>query len=208
MKIYDFPLSPHCRKVRAVVYELGLTPEFLPVNLFKGEQRSAEILRLNANAKVPILVDRDFVLWESNAIVSYLAHGSALLPTGKRERAEVERWCDWQLAHLGPAIVKVGFQRFVKPLSGQGSPDAKIVEEGCAEYATFTRVLESSLGDREYVAGPLSIADFILAALFSLATTAGLEVSPYPRVGAWLERLLARESMQRALADARAAMPS
>lgn len=207
MKIYDFPLSPHCRKVRAIVYELGLTPEFVPVNLFKGEQKSADILRLNANARVPILVDGDFVLWESNAIVSYLAQGSALLPMAARERAEVARWCDWQLAHLGPAIVKVGFQRVVKPLTGQGSPDAKIVEEGCAEYAKFTRVLELSLEDKEYVAGRLSIADFILAAMFSLATTAGLELSPYPRVGAWLERLLARESMQRAVADARAATP-
>jgi glutathione S-transferase len=122
MKIYDFPLSPHSRQVRAIVYELGLTPEFVTVNLFQGEQRSADILRLNANGKVPILVDGDFVLWESNAIVNYLAHGSALLPTGARERADVERWCDWHLAHLGPAISKVGFQRFVKPLTGQGAP--------------------------------------------------------------------------------------
>jgi glutathione S-transferase len=206
MKIYDFPLSPHCRKVRAIVYELGLTPEFVPVNLFQGEQRSAEIARLNPNARVPILVDGDFVLWESNAIVSYLAAGSALIPAGARERADVARWCDWQLAHLGPAIVKVGFQLVVKPLTGQGKPDAAIVDEGRTEYAKFTQVLEVSLGNKEYVAGRLSIADFILAALFSLATTAGLEVAPYPTVSAWLGRMLARESMQRALADAQTVM--
>jgi glutathione S-transferase len=207
MKIYDFPLSPHCRKVRAVVYELGLTPEFVPVNLFKGEQRNPDIVGLNPNRKVPILVDGDFVLWESNSIVGYLANGSALLPAGARERADAARWCDWQLAHLGPAIVKVAFQRLVKPLAGQGDPDPKIVEEGCAEYAQFATVLEASLGNKEYVAGRLSIADFILAATFSYATPSGLEVSPYPRVSAWLERMLARDSMKRAIGDAQAVLP-
>jgi glutathione S-transferase len=207
MKIYDFPVSPNCRKVRAIVYELGLKPEFVPVNLFKGEQRNPEIVALNPNAKAPIMVDGDFVLWESNAIAAYLASGSALLPTTPRERADVERWGDWQLAHLGPAIGKVAFQRLVKPMTGQGQPDSKIVEEGSAEYARFAGVLDGSLGNKEYVAGRLSIADFILGSMFSIAATVGLEAAPFPKVNAWLGRVLARDSMRRALADAQAAMP-
>jgi glutathione S-transferase len=207
MKIYDHPLSPNCRKVRAIAYELGLQPEFIRLDLFKGEQRKPEILALNPNAKAPILVDGDFVLWESNAIASYLASGSSLLPTAARERADVERWGDWQLAHLGPAIGKVAFQRLVKPMTGQGQPDAKIVEEGMADYAKFTGVLETSLGNKEYVAGRLSVADFILASMYSIAATVGLETAPYPKVNAWLGRVLARDSMKRTLADVQAAMP-
>jgi glutathione S-transferase len=80
MKIHDFPFSPNCRKVRAVVYELGLEVEFLPVSLFRGASRTPEFLAINPNGRVPVLVDGDFVLWESNAIVSYLAHGTPLLP--------------------------------------------------------------------------------------------------------------------------------
>ena len=171
MKIYDFPLSPNCRKVRAIVYELGLKVDFSPVNLFKGEQRTPEVAALNPNARVPILVDGDFVLWESNAIASYLAEGTHLMPTTRRERADVERWGDWQLAHLGPAISKVAFQRLVKPMTGQGQPDAAVVAEGTADYAKFTAVLEASLGQREYVAGRLSIADFILASMFTIGAT-------------------------------------
>jgi glutathione S-transferase len=205
MKIYDFPFSPNCRKVRSIVYELGLTAEFVPLNLFKGEQRRPEVLALNPNGKAPIMVDGDFVLWESNAIAAYLATGSALLPVGARERADVERWGDWQLAHLGPAIGKVAFQRLVKPMTGQGQPDPKIVEEGTADYAKFTEVLEASLGTKEYVAGRLSIADFILASMFSIGATVGLETAPHPRVNAWLARMLGRDSMRRALADAQAA---
>jgi glutathione S-transferase len=146
MKIYDFPLSPNCRKVRAIVYELGLSAEFVPVNLFKGEQHKPEILALNPNAKAPILVDGDFVLWESNAIASYLARDSNLLPTTPRERADVARWADWQLAHFGPAVRKVAFERVVKPMTGKGQPDLAIVEEGTAEYEKLAGVLDASLG--------------------------------------------------------------
>jgi glutathione S-transferase len=205
MKIYDFPLSPNCRKVRAVVYELGLKPEFVPVNIFKGEARTPEMLALNPNAKLPVLVDGDFVLWESNAIVSYLASGTPLLPTSSRERADVDRWGDWQLAHLGPAIGKVAFERLVKPMTGQGAPDQAIVDVGTADFAKFTAVLEASLGSREYVAGRLSVADFILTSMYTIAATVGLEAAPYPSVNAWLGRVLARDSMKRALADAAAA---
>ncbi|HEX8795271.1 MAG TPA: glutathione S-transferase family protein [Polyangiaceae bacterium] len=207
MRIYDFPLSPNCRKVRAVVYELGLQPEFVPVRLFEKEQHQPDVVALNPNAKVPILVDGDFVLWESNAICAYLANGTDLLPTGRRERAEVDRWNSWQLAHLGPAVGKVAFQRLVKPLTGQGQPDARIVEEGLSEYARFATVLDASLAGRDYVAGRLSIADFVLASIFSIGATVGLETAPYPKLNAWLGSVLGRVSMKRALADAQAAMP-
>ncbi len=207
MRIYDHPLSPNCRKVRAVAYELGIDAQFVPVNLFADEQKRPDFVALNPNAKVPVLVDGDLVLWESNAICNYLAHGTPLLPTSPRERAEVDRWSSWQLAHLGPAIGKVAYQRVVKPLTGQGQPDARIVEEGLAEHARFTAVLEASLGAREFLAGRLSVADFVVASVFSIGATAGLETAPYPRVNAWLGRVLGRDSMRRALADAQASMP-
>src|SRR5262249_18761763 len=149
-------------------------------------QHSPELKALNPNERVPILVDGDFVLWESNAIAAYLANGTSLLPTTARERADVERWADWELAHFGPAVRKVAFQRLVKPLTGQGQPDLKVIEEGTADYAKFTNVLEASLGTKEYLAGRLSITDFILGAMFSIATTVGLETLPFPKVHAWL----------------------
>jgi glutathione S-transferase len=207
MKIYDFPFSPNCRKVRAVVYELGLQAEFLPVSLFKAESRTPQFLTINPNGRVPVLVDGDFVLWESNAIVSYLAHGTTLMPTQRRERAEVERWTDWQLAHLGPAIRTVAFERVVKPMTGRGQADAAAIDAAAADYATFSGVLDTSLGSKEYVAGRLSVADFVLASVYSLAATVGLETAPFPRVNAWLGRVLARDSMKRVLADAQASMP-
>jgi glutathione S-transferase len=209
MKLYDFSFSPNCRKVRAVAYELGMELEYAPVDLIKGEQRAPAFLAINPNGRVPVLEDGDFVLWESVAILRYLAAkkgGAALVPTTTREQADMDRWLSWQVAHLSPALSKVAFERIVKKLTGQGAPDQAQIDVGTAEFAKATAVLDASLGNREYVAGRLSLADFALAAHYSLASMAGLDVTPHPRVNAWLSRVLARDSMRRALADAQKVM--
>jgi glutathione S-transferase len=210
MKLYDFAFSPNCRKVRALAYELGIELEFVTVDLPKGAQRSPTFLAINPNGRVPVLVDGDLVLWESTAILWYLADkaGSTLVPTAPRARAEVDRWLSWQLAHLGPAMSKVAFERIVKKVTGQGTPDEAAIAAGAAEFAKLTAILDDALAGREYLAGALSIADFALASHFSLAATAGLDLGPYARVNAWLSRVLSRDSMRRALADAHAAMRS
>jgi glutathione S-transferase len=211
MKLYDFAFSPNCRKVRAVAYELGVAFESATVDLLRGEQRTPAFLAKNPNGRVPVLEDGDFVLWESNAILLYLAtryaSGRSLVPTGARERAEVDRWLAWQLAHLQPATSKVAYERMVKKLTKRGEPDPAAIEAGTAEFATVSAVLDASLEGREYVAGALSVADFALASPYSIASSCGLDVTPYRRVNAWLDRVLSRDSMRRALADAHAVRP-
>ncbi|HTJ43768.1 MAG TPA: glutathione S-transferase family protein [Kofleriaceae bacterium] len=202
MKLYDFPFSPNCRKVRAVAYELGITLEYAPVDLIKGDQRAPAFLAKNPNGRVPVLEDGAFVLWESTAIMRYLANGTALVPRDRREAAEMDRWIAWQLAHLGPAMSKVAFERIVKKLTGRGTPDQARIDEGTAEFAAASAILDRALEGREFVAGPLSLADFALAAHYSLAAPAGLSLDPHPRVASWLQRVCARDSMKRALADA------
>ena len=205
MKLYDFPFSPNCRKVRAVAYELGIAFESVPVNLVRGESRTPAFLAKNPNGRVPVLEDGDVILWESTAIMRYLASGSSLVPAGRRAAAEMDRWIAWQLAHLGPALSKVAFEKIVKKLTGLGAPDMARIEEGTAEFAQLSAVLDGALADREFVAGPLSLADFALAGHYSLASATGLSLAAHPRVEAWLARVCARDSMRRALADAQGA---
>jgi glutathione S-transferase len=152
-----------------------------------------------------VLEDGDLVLWESTAILRYLAAGTALLPTERRVAAEVDRWIAWQLAHLQPAMSKVAFEKIVKRVTGRGDPDPAIVAQGTAEFVAATAILDAALEGREYVAGVMTVADFSLAALYSLAPASGLDLAPFPRVVAWLDRMLARPSLQRALADAQVA---
>ncbi len=209
MRLYDFPASPNCQKVRAVLYELDLPFENVNVHLFKGETRTPAYLAKNPNGRAPLLVDGDFELWESNAILGYLASKGGptqLLPTSARERADVERWLFWQVAHLGPAVGKVAFERLVKKLQGRSDVDQAQIDAGTAEFKTFAEVLEKSLGSKEYVAGRLSIADFALVPIFGIAQVVGLSIDAYPAVKRWVGRMMERESVKRALADAQASM--
>jgi len=208
MKLYQFPFSPNCQKVVALAHEVGTSLELATVDLFKGEARTPALLAKNPNGKLPILEDGDFVLWESTAMLAYIAARAGrtdLAPTTLRERADVERWTSWQGAHFGPAIRKVAFERIVKKLGGLGAPDEAVVKQGTEEFAATARVLEQSLGNKEYVCGRLSIADFALAPYAALTASCGLDFEPYPQAKAWLGRMLARESMKKTLAAARGA---
>jgi len=208
MKLYQFPFSPNCQKVVAVAHEVGMSLELATVDLFKGEARTPAMLAKNPNGKLPILEDGDFVLWESTAMLPYIAAKAGrvdLAPTTSRERAEVERWTSWQGAHFGPAIRKVAFERIVKKLGGLGAPDEAIVKVGMEEFATTASVLEQSLGTKEYVCGRLTIADFALAPYAALTASCGLDFEPYPKAKAWLARMVARDSMKKTLAAARGA---
>jgi glutathione S-transferase len=208
MKLYDFAFSPNCRKVRAVAYELGIAFEHVHVDLPKGASRTATFLGLNPNGRVPVLVDGDFVLWESTAIMRYLVakRGGPLVPATPQASAEVDRWLSWQLAHLGPAMSKVAFERVVKKLTGQGAPDEAAVAAGSTEFHALSAILDAALEGREYVAGALSLADFALGSHYSLADTCGLDLTPFARVQAWRGKIFARDSMRHALADAQALM--
>ncbi len=209
LKLYDFPSSPHCLKVRAVAHELGVRLDLTTVNIFKRETEAPVFRALNPNGLVPVLVDGDFVLWESNAIITYLAmtHPTpSLLSTDARERADVDRWLHWQSAHLGPALSRIAFERFVKPMTGQGETDAAAAASARRDFTRHCAALEASLVDTEYVARRLTVADFALACVLNTSAMIGLDLEAFPRVSAWLRRMLARESIKRALADAHASL--
>ncbi len=208
MKLYQFPFSPNCQKVVAVAYEVGIALESVPVNLFKGEARAPALVAKNPNGRVPILEDGDFVLWESNAMLAYLAAKADridLAPTDPRERADVDRWLGWHNAHFGPAIGKVAFERVAKKLGGLGPPDDELVKKGESEFTQVASVLDQSLGDKEYVCGRMTIADLCMAPYAALTASCGLDFGPYPRAKAWVERMTARDSMKQMLAAVRGA---
>ncbi len=208
MKLYQHPFSPNCQKVVAVAHEVGAPLELVAVDLFKREARTPAMRAKNPNGKLPILEDGDFVLWESNAMLAYIASKAGrtdFAPTTPRERAEVDRWTSWQAAHFAPAIRKVAFERVVKRLMGMGAPDEAVVKTGIEEFATTASVLEQSLGTKEYVCGRLTIADFALAPHAALTESCGLDFDPYPKAKAWLTRMTARDSMKKTLAAAREA---
>lgn len=208
MKLYQFPLSPNSQKVLALAYEVGLRLETLTLNVFKGESRTPEMLVKNPNGKLPVLQDGDFVLWESNAMLGYLAAKGGrddLAPSTPRERADVDRWLAWHNAHFGPAVRMVAFERIVKKLGGLGAPDEAMVKKGKEDFATVAQVLDACLAGREYLCGTLTIADFALVTHAMLLEDCGLDLTPYEHALAWRDRMAARSSLRRVLAEAREA---
>ncbi|NQV80608.1 MAG: glutathione S-transferase family protein [Alphaproteobacteria bacterium] len=201
MKFYNADFSPNCLRVRAVANELGIEMDIVDVDLRKGAPD--DMKALNANGKVPVLDDNGFGLWESRAITAYLAGkdpAKRLYPDDVVTRALIDQWSYWQAIHLGPAMQKVAFERVMKKKFGMGEPDESKIVDSLAETEKFLKVFDSGLGDRDWIAGDLSIADFALASTFMFRDAANVSLAAASRVTAWIGRMESRESWKRAVA--------
>jgi glutathione S-transferase len=195
MKLYGFPPSPNTWKVRAVAAHLGLPLELEFVDLTKGQQRTPEYLALNPTGRAPTLVDGDFVLWESTAIMQYLASQkpNTLLPDDARTRADIMRWQSWDLQHWAPdACVPLIFQRVVRKILNIGPADAAVVERATAAFHREAQVLDAHLSKQPYLVGrDVTLADFSVAAPLFHADIGELPVAPYARIQEWFARVSA-----------------
>jgi glutathione S-transferase len=203
MKLYNANFSPNCLRVRAVIFELDADVEIVEVDVFGGDTKKAEYLAINPNGKVPAFVDGDLFLFESRAINAYLASldpKRRLYPKDLRKRAIVDQWSYWQAIHLGPSSQRLTFEKVLKERFGLGEPDAKLIATESKETDKLLGVFEQGLDGREWIAGDLSISDFALASTFTRRQQAGIDLSPFPNVSAWIDRLEARDSWRRAIA--------
>ena len=202
MKLYNANFSPNALRTRAVIFELGFEPEIVEIDVQKGENRTPEYLALNPNGKVPTFVDGDVVIWESRAINAYLSALKTehnLNPAAPAARAIVDQWSYWQAIHLGPAMQKIAFERVQKKLFGRGEPDEAAIAGEVKTVGELLGVLDGALAGKEWIAGSLSLADFGIASTFMLRGLAKLGVEAHPAVDAWIKRLEARPSWQRAV---------
>jgi glutathione S-transferase len=190
MDFYTFPGSLNCRKVEAVAKQLGIELTYKVVDLIKGENRSAAFLALNPNGFVPVLVDGDVTLWESNAIQCYVASKveSDLWPRNHL-RYEVMRWQAWELAHFGSAIRELAWQRLIKPRIGQQTDAARCAAEEI-RFHKFANVLEQHLqGKRFLVNDQLTLADFCVGSTLPVAQPMKLSLADYPNIRRWFASL-------------------
>jgi len=204
LKLFDLAFSPHCKKVRICAHELGLPLEIIPVNPRAGDNRNPEYLAKNPMGKVPTLVDGDFSLWESGAILAYLAAKkpeAGLLPAEPRAHANVLRWMFWYATHIEPHATALATERIYKPVfRGQPGNDPTIIGVAEEQLARFLPVLEEQIKAHEYVAGHFSIADIAVACALEGHERYKLDLTPYPTVRGWLSRLQARDSWKKASA--------
>lgn len=200
MKLYCTAPSPNSRKVLAVIRHLGLEVEIEHVDLMHGEQMAPAYLALNPNHLTPTLVDGDFKLWESNAIMQYLASlgsGSSLWPANPRSRADISRWQCWQLAHFGRALDVFAFERLVKPLLGLGQPNEAAVEAVTDEFHRFSTILDAHLTQADWLVGEqVTLADFAVGAPLALREAARIPIDDYKAINRWYARIDALDAWQ------------
>jgi len=201
LKLYTHSPSPNCIKVAAVAHSLGFEMEQIEMEPHSGACRSASFLAKNPNGLLPTLEDGQHILWESNAILFYLAHNSPLYPTDSWGQAECWRWMCWSMCHWAPALKPLMYQRMVAPMIHHQAPDQAALAAAEAAFHPLARILEDHLASQDmWILGEqLSLADFALGAYLVYHEPASIPLEDYPYVRAWYERLHALPAWQKAL---------
>jgi glutathione S-transferase len=201
MKLYSSPMSSNARKARMAALLLDIDVDLETVDLATGAHRRPDYLKLNPNGMVPVLVDGDFVLWESNAIMTYLADskkGNTLYPSERRARADVDRWLFWSSSHWNPAIGILSFENMIKKMFGLGEADPAQVQKGEQMFSRFAKILDAHLASRAYVTGEnLTLADVAIAAPLMYAVPAKLSLEGFENVKRWFDRVQALEAWKK-----------
>lgn len=181
------------RRVLALVKHLGIEAELIEMDLMAGALRQPAYEAINPNMKVPALVEGDFRLWESSAIMAYLClkAGSDMWPSDPLEQVEVLRWLSWNDCHWAQAVSPYYFEHIVKATFGIGPPDAAELASKDKAFERYAAVLDAHLRGREHVAcGRLTIADFQLASMAAYWKASAMPMAPFPHIVAWLEGLM------------------
>lgn len=190
MKLYDYLDSGNGYKVRLLLALLGRDYTLVPVDILAGESRTPAFLAKNPNGRIPVLeLDDGRCLAESNAILYFLAQGSAYWPSDPWQRAQVLQWfCFEQYSHE-PYIATLRF--WVRHLDLEGTRSVLAPEKRRGGDAALA-VMERHLSQHAYfVADRFGIADIALYAYTHVADQAGFELERYPAVQAWLARVRA-----------------
>jgi glutathione S-transferase len=191
--------TPNGWKASIMLEELGLPYELRRIDISKGEQKTPEYLKINPNGRIPAIVDRDegdFAVFESGAILLYLAEKTGMLiPADRKGRSLVIQWLMFQMAGVGP-------------MQGQAhvflhsAPDA--IPYAIDRYQNETRrlygVLDTRLADNRYLAGDYSLADIANWTWIWFHGFAGIPLEDFPSLKRWFDELEARPGFRRGMA--------
>lgn len=189
LKLYDHPLSGNCYKVRLALNQLGVEYEKEYLDIFKGEQHSSGYQSVNPNRKIPVLIDGGFHMWESNAILLYI--GRKYSPNGLyledlEGYGRMAQWLFFGKTSIDPNLAVARY--FTKFLPSENR-DEKRLNELRTQGNAVLGLLDSHLEANDYLAGIYSMADIACYPYVNLAPEGGIDLSPYPSVMLWCDRI-------------------
>ncbi len=199
MKLYYEPAAITCRPILMLLTEHDLDIQMEPLSLHNGDHLADAYVALNPHRTVPLLVDGDFKLTQSSAILKFLADkaGSPLYPTDLAQRAQVNAAMDWLVADLYPHFGQSFIYPQILPNYRRPTPEAQAsaLAWGLERVRERLALLETHMlgPDRDYLCGDaVSIADYLGASIVTAGEWVGFDYSPYPNVRRWLEAVCTR----------------
>lgn len=187
-KVYGDYRSGNCYKIKLMLHLLGQPYEWVAMDILKGETQSEAFLAKNPNGKIPVLELEDGTcLWESNAILNFLADGSEFLPSEPRLRTQVLQWQFFEQYSHEPYVAVARFIQLY-----QGLPEERREEYQACHIRGHKalKVMEKQLQRTSYLVGEnFSIADIALYAYTHVAEEGGFDLSGYPAIRGWLDRV-------------------
>ena len=187
--------TPNGWKASITLEEMGVPYKLHAISLSKQEQKTPEFLKINPNGRIPAIVDDGFAVFESGAIMIYLAEKfGKLMPSDVKGRSRVIQWLMFQMGGIGP-------------MQGQANVFFRYAPEkipfAINRYQSETRrlyeVLEKRLEGREFLCDEYSIADIATWPWVRIHPWSGIEIDDLPNVQAWIERVAARPAVQRGI---------
>jgi glutathione S-transferase len=196
LRIWGRLNSINVQKVIWTARELEVPFERIDAGGAFGGNKTPEYLRMNPNGKIPVIDDDGFVLWESNAIVRYLAakHGAGTLwPTDLRQRADADRWMDWQATELTPAM-RDAFMQLVR--AAPESRSQALVDASNAATEPMMAILDAHLAGRDFLCGGrFTMGDVAVGAAVHRWLGLPQPHAPRPNVDRWYRRLMMRPAV-------------
>lgn len=190
--------SSNVQKVLWCAAEIGLEYERIDAGMEHGVTKSPEYMAKNPNSLVPTLEEDGFILWESNVIVRYLSakySEGGLYPTDLRQRAHSDQWMDWQQTTFWAAARLVFWGLIRTPPEKR---DMAVIEKAIADSERALAMLDSWLADRDFVAGDrLTMGDIPIGGNVYRWVGMDQDLSKFPNVAAWYERLTQREGYRK-----------
>jgi glutathione S-transferase len=195
LKIWGRMSSINVKKVVWTAQELALDMQRTEAGGLFGVVKTPQYMALNPNSLVPVIEDEDYVLWESNVIVRYLAAKHAMgqmYPTDLRERFDAERWMDWQQTTLNPAS-RPGFWQLVRTPPEQRN--AAVIEESNAAVEELMAVLDAHLAQRSFMVGErFTMADIPVACEIHRWFGLPQQRQARPHIERWYDSIRARQA--------------
>ncbi|XP_071107741.1 glutathione S-transferase 1-like [Haliotis cracherodii] len=187
IQLYHFPGSPPCRSVLMTAKALGVPLELKPLSSLNKDHLSPEFLKINPDHTTPTIVDGDFTLWESRAIMRYLVgkyggEDNSLYPRDLQKRAEVDRLLDYDLGVFYRAMLETLMLPLRNKTKTTKEQDEKVVK-------AFERI-DTLVKDKKFLTGnTLTIADFAVVVGFAAEVLYPGDMSKYPNAMAWYKRI-------------------